>query len=227
MGTKRNRKRKYFFLHLACLGIIPIVFFGCLHFSQKLEGQQLLEEALDQMVKRQYAASMENNLVVLNTYPPALADQALFQIGLLYAQPEYSQQNYKKSLGAFNKIITEFPASRLSQQSRLWVRIVNDIIYKNKEIRTLNSANISLGKTVKQQKIELALLQEKIDANKNAELVRSLEKTIAEQRDEINQLTEQIEKMKRVDLGIEEKKQKILLQDENIEEKKNGKDSGS
>jgi hypothetical protein len=179
------------------------------------------------MVKRQYAASMENNLVVLNTYPPALADQALFQIGLLYAQPEYSQQNYKKSLGAFNKIITEFPASRLSQQSRLWVRIVNDIIYKNKEIRTLNSANISLGKTVKQQKIELALLQEKIDANKNAELVRSLEKTIAEQRDEINQLTEQIEKMKRVDLGIEEKKQKILLQDENIEEKKNGKDSGS
>ena len=227
MGTKRNGKRKYFFLHLACLGIIPIVIFGCLHFSKNLEGQQLLEEAMKQMVKRQYAASMENNLAVLNNYPPALADQALFQIGLLYAQPEYPQQNYKKALGAFNKIITEFPGSRLSHQSHLWVRIVNDIIDKNKEIRALNSTNISLGKTVKQQKIELALLQEKIDANENAELVISLETTIDEQKDKINQLLDQIEKMKRVDLGIEEKKQQILLQDENTEEKKNGKDSGS
>ncbi len=227
MGTKRNRKRKYFFLHLACLGIIPIVIFGCLHFSKNLEGQQLLEEAMDQMVKRQYAASLENNLVVLDNYPPALADKAFFQIGLLYAQPEYPQQNYKKALGSFNKIITEFPASQLSHQSHLLARIVNGIIDKNKEIRTLNSANIALKKTVKQQKSELASLRKKIDANENAELVMSLEKTISEQQDEINQLLEQIEKMKRVDLGIEEKKQKILLQDENIEEKKNGKDSGS
>ena len=227
MGTKRIRKRKYFFLHLACLGIIPVVIFGCLHFSKNLEGQKLLDEAMEQMVKRQYAASMENNSAVLDNYPPALADQALFQIGLLYAQPGYPQQNYKKALGAFNKIITEFPTSRLSQQSHLWIRTVNDIIDKNKEIKTLNSANISLGKTVKQQKIELALLQDKIDANENAELVMFLEKTIDKQKDEINQLLEQIEKMKRVDLGIEEKKQKILLQDENTEEKKNGKDSGS
>jgi hypothetical protein len=201
--------------------------FGCLHFSKKLQGQQLLEKGMDQMINRQYAASMTNNLAVLNNYPPALADKALFQIGLLYAQPENPQQDYEKSLGSFNKIINEFPSSRLRHQSQLWVRFISDVIDKKKEIGALNSANVSLGKAIKQQKIEIALLQKKIDANKNPDLIMSLEKTIDEQNKEINQLLEQIEKMKRVDLGIEEKKQKILLQDENIEEKKNGKDSGS
>ena len=84
-----------------------------------------------------------------------------------------------------------------------------------------------MGETVEQQKIEIALLQKKIETRENAELIMSLEKTVEEQKKEINQLLDQIEKLKRVDLGIEEKKQKILLQDENTEEKKNGKDSGS
>ncbi|MGD8291697.1 MAG: hypothetical protein PVF37_08320, partial [Desulfobacterales bacterium] len=221
------REWKYIFLYLTCINFLLFFISGCFHFSKKQEGRQLLEEAMDQMVKRQYAASLENNLAVLDNYPPDLTDQALFQLGLLYAQPDYPQQDYKKALGAFNRIITEFPASQLYHQSHLWIRIINDIIDKNKESRALGSANISLEKTVKQQKIELALLQKKIDANKNTDLVISLEKIIDEQKDEINQLLEQIEKLKRVDLGIEEKKQKILLQDENIEEKNNGKDSGS
>ena len=38
---------------------------------------------------------------------------------------------------------------------------------------------------------------------------------------------EQIEKLKRVDLRIEEKKQKILQQNETIEEKSNGENPGS
>ena len=227
MGTKQNGKRKYFLLHLACLGLVALVIFGCLHLSKKMEGQQLLEEAMDQMIKRQYAASMENNLTVLNTYPPALADQALFQLGLLYAQPENPHQDYKKSLEAFNKIRSEFPASRLRPQSQLWVRFVKDVIDKQNKITTLNREKVSLGETVKQQNIELARLQEKIDANENADLVVSLEQTIDDQKNEINQLLEQIEKLKRVDLVIEEKKKKIMLQDENTEEKKNGKDSGS
>ena len=41
------------------------------------------------------------------------------------------------------------------------------------------------------------------------------------------QLLEQIEKLKRVDLKIEEEKQKILQQNEIIEENSNGENSGS
>ena len=191
------------------------------------EGQQMLEKAMDQLVRHQYAASIENNLAVLNTYPPALADQALFQIGICYALPGNPQQDYRKSLGSFNKVISEFPASRRKVQSQLWVRFIQDASDKTKEIAALKKANVSLGNAVIQQKIDIKVLQKKIDATRDTDLVMSLEKIIDGQKKEIEQLLEQIEKLKRVDLGIEEKKQKILLQDENIEEIENGKDSGS
>ena len=227
MGTKQTRKRKYFFFHLACIGLIPFVTFGCLHFSKKLQGQELLEEGMGQMVSRQYEASMAKNLTVLNNFPHSLADQALFQIGLLYAHPENPNQNYEKSLGYFNKISSEFSESRLRHQAQLWVVFIRDVIDKERKIGILNKKNVSLERTVEQQNIEITILQKKIETGKNVDLIVSLEKKVDEQKKEINQLLDQIEKLKRVDLGIEEEKQKILQQNENIEEKSNGKNSGS
>jgi len=227
MGTKQIGKRKYLFLHFACLGLLPFVIFGCLHFSEKMQGQQLLEEGRDLMISRQYEASMAKNLTVLNKFPDSLADQALFQIGLLYAHPDNPNRSYQKSLRSFNKILNGFAQSRLRQQAQLWVLFIRDIIDKEREIGILNNNNLSLQGTVEQQKIEINMLQKKIETGKNADLIVSLEKTVDEQKKEINQLLDQIEKLKRVDLGIEEKKQKILQQNETIEEKRDGKNSGS
>jgi tetratricopeptide (TPR) repeat protein len=227
MGTKQTWRRKYFFLHLACLGILPFFIFGCLHFSEKLQGQQLLEEGMDQMVSRQYEASMAKNLTVLNKFPHSLADQALFQIGLLYAHPENPNQNYEKSLESFNKILNRFLESRLRNQAQLGVLFIKDVIDKERKIGILNDNKVSLERTVEQQKAAINNLKKKIETRKNADLIVALEETVEEQKKEINQLLDQIEKLKRVDLGIEEKKQKILQQNENIEEKSNGENSGS
>jgi tetratricopeptide (TPR) repeat protein len=227
MGTKQTWRRKYFFLHLACLGILPFFIFGCLHFSEKLQGQQLLEEGMDQMVSRQYEASMAKNLTVLNKFPHSLADQALFQIGLLYAHPENPNQNYEKSLESFNKILNRFLESRLRNQAQLGVLFIKDVIDKERKIGILNDNKVSLERTVEQQKAAINNLKKKIETRKNADLIVALEETVEEQKKEINQLLDQIEKLKRVDLGIEEKKQKILQQNENIEENSNGENSGS
>ena len=182
---------------------------------------------MDQMVSRQYEASMAKNLTVLNNFPHSLADQALFQMGLLYAHPENPNRNYEKSLESFNKIFNDRPERRLRQQAQLWVLFISDLIEKEQKTGILNNENVSLQRTVEQQKIEITALQKKIEARKNVDLIVSLEKTIDEQKKEINQLMEQIEKLKRVDLKIEEKKRKILQQNENIEEKSNGKNTGS
>ena len=227
MGTKQNRKREYLFLHLTCIGILPFVIFGCLHFSKKMQGQQLLEEGMDQMVSRHYQAAMAKNLTVLNKFPHSLADQALFQIGLIYAHPENPNQNYEKSLESFIKILDEFSESRLRHQAQLWVHFLRDVIDKERKIGILDNKNVSLGRTVERQKAKITNLQKKIETRKTVDLIVSLEKTVDKQKKEINQLLDQIEKLKRVDLGIEEKKQKILQQNENIEDKSNGKNSGS
>ena len=227
MGTKQTRRRKYLFLHLACLGLLPFVILGCLHFSKELQGQQLLDEGMDQMADRQYEGSMAKNLTVLSNYPHSLADQALFQIGLLYAHPQNPDRNYEKSLGSLNNILNGFPESRLRHQAQLWVLFIGDVIDKEQKIGILNSKNASLERIVKQHKIEIINLQKKIETPKNVDLIVSLEKKVDEQKKEINQLLDQIEKLKRVDLGIEEKKQKILQQNESIEETGNGKNTGS
>jgi len=185
MGTKQIRKRKYFFLHLACLGLIPFVIVGCLHFSKKLQGQKLLEEGMAEMVDRQYEASMAKSVTVLNNFPNSLADQALFQIGLLYAHPENPNQNYQLSLGAFNKILNEFSESRLRPQAQLWILFIEDAIDKKREIGILNKEKVSLASAVEKQQIEITVLQKKIATRKNVDLIDSLENTVAEQKQEI------------------------------------------
>ena len=227
MGTKQIKKRKYFFLHFACLGLISFVIFGCLHFSKKLQGQKLLEEGMVEMTDRQYEASMAKNLTVLNNFPSSLSDQALYQMGLLYAHPENPNQNYQKSLGAFNKVLDKYSQSRLRHQAQLWVLIIEDAIDKKQKIRTLDKEKISLTRTVEKQQTEIAIFKKKLVTRENVDLIDSLENTVAEQKQEITQLLEQIEKLKRVDLKIEEEKQKILQQNEIIEEKSNGENSGS
>ena len=182
---------------------------------------------MDLMISRRYEASMAKNLTVLNDFPDSLADQALFQIGLLYAHPKNPNQNYEKSLGSFNKIPSEFPESRLRHQAQLWIVFIRDVIDKERKIGILNKKNVSLERTVEQQNIDITILQKKIETGKNVDLIVSLEKTVDEQKKEIDQLLDQIEKLKRVDLGIEEKKQKILQQNENIEGKSNGENPGS
>jgi chromosome segregation ATPase len=187
-----------------------------------------------EMADGQYEASLAKNVTVLNNFPHSIADQALFQMGLLYAHPENPNQNYQKSLGAFNKILNEYSQSRLRHQAQLWVLTVQDAIDKKQKIGNLNKKKVSLANTIEQQKIEIALLQKKIVTRKDDDVIDSLEKKVDEQekkvdeqKKEITQLLEQIEKLKRVDLGIEEKKQKILQQNEIIEEKINGENSGS
>ena len=180
-----------------------------------------------EMADRQYDASMAKNVTVLNNFPHSLTDQALYQMGLLYAHPENPNQNYQKSLGAFNKILNEYSQSRLRHQAQLWVLIVKDAIDKKQKIRRLDKEKYSLAKTVEQQQIEITLLQKKLVTKESVDLIDTLENTIVEQKKEITQLLEQIEKLKRVDLKIEEEKQKILQQNEIIEENSNGENSGS
>ena len=182
---------------------------------------------MELMVSRHYQVAMAKNLTVLNKFPHSLADQALFQIGLIYAHPENPNQNYEKSFESFNEILDEFSESRLRPQAQLWVQFLRDVIDKERKIGILDNKNVSLVRTVEQQKGKITNLQKKIQTKKTVDLIVSLEKTVDEQKKEINQLLDQIEKLKRVDLGIEEKKQKILQQNESIEEKSDGKNSGS
>jgi len=210
MGKKHTWKGKHLFLYIAGLTILPLAILGCLHLSQKQQGEMLLARGMGQMHRGQYYEAMETNLAVLNKYPSSLADQALFQIGLLYAHPENPNQEYQQALSSFNKILSRFPDSPYTDQAQVWVLTIRNLYEKSREIDQSNAKVVSLERSVEEQKNSINHLQNQIEKLKDANMIAALKKTVNEQKKEINFLREQIEKLKRVDLRIEEKKQKVF-----------------
>jgi tetratricopeptide (TPR) repeat protein len=99
-----------------------------------LRGQKLLAQG-------DYEGSIAENqrvLTLAKRQPPE--DEALFNIGLIYADFNNPRRDYKKSLDYFKKMIQNYPKSPLVEQARIWVETLqenerlNQIIEKSKQV---------------------------------------------------------------------------------------------
>jgi tetratricopeptide (TPR) repeat protein len=57
--------------------------------------------------------------------PPG--DEALFDMGLIYAHPENPKKDYKKSVDYFKRLLKEFPRSLFIEEARMWIAVLEDI----------------------------------------------------------------------------------------------------
>lgn len=197
MGAKRTRTGQQLFLYAACFVIWALMATGCLHWPPQSQGEQQLLEARQRFANGDYSNALEINRRVLAQFPASLADQSLFQIGLICAYPENPDRDVQKAFESFQRIIVRYPASPLRQDAELWLVVLDHLRVQESQIRVLTQRNAPLEKTLKMQKRK------------------------------INQLQDQLEKLKRIDIKMEEKKRKAIPQAEEIEEKGNGKNSGS
>jgi peptidoglycan hydrolase CwlO-like protein len=101
-------------------------------------------------------------------------------MGMAYAFPKNPDANYETSINLFKTLIREYPESVFINQAKIWKHILDNSIKMEKEIDKKNK--------------EINLLKNKIKAEDK------------KNRD----LTNQIKRLKEIDLGIEEKKRKIL-----------------
>lgn len=189
MGPKRSRTGQHIFLYPACCVIWSVIVMGCLHWPPSPQGDQQLREARQLMARGDYGSALEINQRVLKQFPDSLADQALFQLGLIYAHPENPDRNVQNAVDSFQRIIDRHPASQLRPEAELWVAVLGNLRAQEDQIRTLIQRNAPLEKTVKIQK------------------------------QKINQLRDQLEKFKRIDIKMEEKKRHAIPQAEELEEK--------
>jgi tetratricopeptide (TPR) repeat protein len=176
---------------------------GCIHFPKKWQGEQHLARAKAIMAKGDYEASFKENKEVLRLFPHTMGDQAIFQMGLIYAHPKNPNSDYQKSLEYFQRIIKEFPKSSLRGEAGIWVLFLQKIMSEDKEISRLNKTINILEKTLEEEKKKIGRLNKTIKENK---------KTISKLQSQICRLRAQIEKLKEIDLGIEKKKRKGLPQ---------------
>jgi tetratricopeptide (TPR) repeat protein len=75
----------------------------------------------------------ENRKALLMKGKSPLGDEALFNLGLLYAHHDNPEKDFNKSAGFFRTLVEEYPQSPLVEQAHIWVGILT-IIEKSKQV---------------------------------------------------------------------------------------------
>jgi tetratricopeptide (TPR) repeat protein len=156
-----------------------------------------LLEARKRFASGDYRNALEIYQRVLAQDPANLADQSLYQIGMIYAHPDNPDRDIQKALQSFQGIIDRYPASHLQPEARLWRALLDQLRAQEDQIQYLTRRSVPLEKALKIQKRKIVQLQD------------------------------QLEKLKRIDIHMEEKKRETIPQAEELKEKGNGDNSGS
>ena len=190
MGRERTREWKYLLLYPACCIALLLGIWGCAHFPETWKGEVRLARAWTHFSKGRYGASLSETTEVLRIYPRSLGDQALFQMGLVYAHPMNPDQDYQRSLESLQRVIKEFPRSKFKNQAEVWAWYIQEIMDKEREIGELKQDGSHLGKALGEEE----------------EKVRSLEDQTEILKAQVEKLKDQLLRLKEIDLGIEKKK---------------------
>jgi outer membrane protein assembly factor BamD (BamD/ComL family) len=91
------------------------------------EPRQYLLQAQDLLAKGDYEAALEENQKVLSlaAYNPP-GDEALYNIGLIYAHPGNPKRDYVKSIAFFDRVISDYSQSRWFIQAKVWAEILRE-----------------------------------------------------------------------------------------------------
>jgi hypothetical protein len=204
MGQERSGKREHLFLCIACCLSISLWLCGCVPSLRQWQGEQALKEAKDLRSTGDYSASEKKTLGVLEDFPQTLGDEALFQLGLIYALPKNPKAEYEKSRVFFEKLVTVYPDSSRKEEALAWLLALDKITGNEKEtfelqkkVKQFEQLSETRGKKLKQLQDELDGREKELTEHRDA--VRQLQ-------NRVNVLESQLSKFKNIDLTIEQKK---------------------
>jgi hypothetical protein len=123
------------------------------------EGQQAkaaaeqLRRARKFLAHKDFEASLKVNqrvLTLAGKQPPA--DEALFNLGLIYIHAENPKRDYGKSMLYFQRLVKEFPESFWAEDAKTWVGILQE----NEKLRDMIEKAKQVDITVDEKKREIA-----------------------------------------------------------------------
>ncbi len=160
MGRERTRKGKHFLFYPACCIALLLGLWGCTHFQEKWMGERRLARAETLLAEGKYEESISKAKEVLKLYPRTLGDEALFRMGLIYIYPRNPDQDYERSLKCFQRVIKEYPRSKLKNQAKLWACVLREIMDKERKIGGLKRKIKELQSQAEKLKNQLLRLKE-------------------------------------------------------------------
>ncbi|OGW18809.1 MAG: hypothetical protein A3G93_13505 [Nitrospinae bacterium RIFCSPLOWO2_12_FULL_45_22] len=148
-----------------------------------MEAKRQLLYANQLYQQKQFSLAVQENLNIIERFPQSPeAEKALYNLGLIYTNPENPAKNYTKALEYFGMIYNNNSKSPLAQESKNWLAIL--VI-------------------LQAQEIELDRLRKTI-YNFESQVYR-LKKIIQERDRLINRIEKKIEQYKQIDIELEEK----------------------
>ncbi len=163
MGGKRPRARKL--VYICTSGLIFFVLLSCAFFKEKEKVEVSREEvhtgkvrkenlpqkaetsavsehllrARKLLEQRDYDGSLKENQKILSLSDQNHAgDEALFNMGLIYAHFGNPKKDYGKSIGFFRKLVKEYPQSPFVEQAKIWTGILQENEKLSQTIQKLN-----------------------------------------------------------------------------------------
>jgi tetratricopeptide (TPR) repeat protein len=139
MGRERTWAWKYVYFCIASLIFLSI--FSCTlskDASLRKEAQEHLLRGQKLLAHGNYDGALEEYQKILSLPSPKyLEDEALFNMGLVYAHFGNPKRNYEKSLNLFLKILNDYPETNLLEQTKILVGVLLESLEANRKFEKL------------------------------------------------------------------------------------------
>jgi len=93
----------------------------------------------------------ENQRILSLAHPRSPKDEALFNLGLVYAHEGNPQKDFLKSLDFFKRLIREHPRSPLVEQAKIWVGLLQEHDSLTQVIQKLKQVDIEVEERKREQ----------------------------------------------------------------------------
>jgi hypothetical protein len=138
--------------------------------SLRRDARKHLLEARELLAQQDYQASLDKNQKVLAIQGSPYADEALFNIALIYADHRNPERDYEKSSDFFKKLLTDYPESPMVEQSRIWLLTLSEILSHGRKIKELRQKLMSKEKVIRDLGEELERLKERLERLKQVDI---------------------------------------------------------
>lgn len=105
---------------------------GCAALQDGVKGSETKPPETEQFARAKslfnegnYDAALKENQKILAERKTA-SDMALFNLGLIYASSLNPKKDYPTALGYFKTLVTQHPQSSLSEQSKIWIQVLDE-----------------------------------------------------------------------------------------------------
>ncbi|HOC45144.1 MAG: tetratricopeptide repeat protein [Syntrophorhabdaceae bacterium] len=174
MGGKRRRQGIYIYLFVALM--MFAVVFGCTegrNATVPSEGTNNvtpvaveLKEARQLLARGDYESSLKTYRKIFEDYRGTpTAGEALYNIGIVFADPENRNKDHHRSVESFRRLVKEYPRNPRAVEAGIWIGILTE----NAKLKQTASEAVKESSRLKQIMKESREVDKEIEEKKREE----------------------------------------------------------